>query len=739
MSTRTLVEGTNGHDRIDLSGRMTPHHIKGYGGNDTIFAGNGGDILEGGSGHDILWGGTGNDILHVGTGSNQYHGGAGQDTLLGTGGDDHIRVLALSGIERIDGGAGTDVLFAGNNSISWDFSGITLASVELIDLGSGWNRFVGTAGNDRITAGRKNDTIDGGTGFDEMVYAGAHADYTIAQNGNRLIVQGPDGRDTLTNIERLTFTDGVWEDGAFQPGTGGGGTNRAPVANTDVITTTAGKAVTFNPLANDSDPDGDTLAVATMGTPANGSLSHADGQWTYTPAAGFTGIDSFGYSLTDGALTASATISITVTPATGGGGGDGVVSQALWNKLVTITEGGWGRLNDNTFRSVWPDAADAAQGGYPRSVIQAWSSMAWDSNRNDLIFWGGGHANYGGNEVYRFDADTLMWERASLPTRNTATANPVVTETVDGPLHSPVSSHTYDNNEFLPIADRFVTFGGAAWNSGSAFVITDASGGTRVTGPYFWNPAKADANKVGGLSGTGTDPSRAGGQMWDNRDSVHNPDGSNPRPFVNGTTAYAEIDGKDVIFISDRPTGGLWKYTVHDVDDASKDTWEKVGRGWEVFDGAGTGAYSTADNLYIRSANKTFTYWDLDTAGAGNRNVIFTPTDLSGGFTMSALTGMDYDAGRDRFLLWSGTRDVWELKAPEIIGRDGWTVKKVAAGAAGPTGVPDVSTVDGNTTGILGKWKYVADLDLFLGVHDHNSGDIWAYKPHDWSPDVILA
>src|SRR3546814_4381105 len=50
-----------------------------------------------------------------------------------------------------------------------------------------------------------------------------------------------------------------------------------------------------------------------------------------------------------------------------------------------------------------------------RSVVGAWSSMAWDSARGDLIFWGGGHANYPGNEIYLWHSSTLEWERASLP------------------------------------------------------------------------------------------------------------------------------------------------------------------------------------------------------------------------------------------------------------------------------------------------------------------------------------
>ena len=41
--------------------------------------------------------------------------------------------------------------------------------------------------------------------------------------------------------------------------------------------------------------------------------------------------------------------------------------------------------------------------------------FAWDSNRGDIVLYGGGHANYSGNDVYRWRSSTLLWERAAYP------------------------------------------------------------------------------------------------------------------------------------------------------------------------------------------------------------------------------------------------------------------------------------------------------------------------------------
>ena len=64
------------------------------------------------------------------------------------------------------------------------------------------------------------------------------------------------------------------------------------------------------------DVDGDALTY-TITTPlANGTLTPTGtpGIYTYTPNANFTGPDSFTYTVSDGTLTDTGTVSVTVTP-----------------------------------------------------------------------------------------------------------------------------------------------------------------------------------------------------------------------------------------------------------------------------------------------------------------------------------------------------------------------------------------------------------------------------------------
>jgi hypothetical protein len=298
-------------------------------------------------------------------------------------------------------------------------------------------------------------------------------------------------------------------------------------------------------------------------------------------------------------------------------------------------------------------------------------------------------------------------------------------------MNSPISSHAYDNLEFLPIADRMINFGGAAAHSGSGFEKTDQ---VTKTGPYLWDPSKADPTKVGGLTGSHVNPTLfphvVGGEMWENRDTW----GDGPRipgSMVQGTTDYALIGGMECVFVNTY-SQGLWKYTIPDVNDASKDTWEQVGVVYDSYSGEGAGAYDPVRNIYVRTSKTEFTFWDLDNASPSNKNISFAPADPTGQFALSQHWGMEYDVVRDRFVLWEGDADVWYLHAPDTPSASGWTLQKASA----PTNAAPVAPT--GFTGVLGKWDYVDSHDIFVGINSSTSGDIWAYKPEGWSPEWLV-
>lgn len=62
-------------------------------------------------------------------------------------------------------------------------------------------------GVDTLTGNGGNDTLDGGLGIDTAVFNGNRSSYLVAGTGSGYQVSGPDGNDSMINVERLIFTD----------------------------------------------------------------------------------------------------------------------------------------------------------------------------------------------------------------------------------------------------------------------------------------------------------------------------------------------------------------------------------------------------------------------------------------------------------------------------------------------------------------------------------------------------
>ena len=242
--------------------------------NDDLKGTNGKDIIFGLKGDDNLYGEGGNDWLFGGKGNDDLKGGEGKDALFGQKGDDNL-----------DGGAGND-----------------------------WLR--GGKGDDILKGGEGNDHLSGGRGMDTALFTGNFADYKIKEfghKGHKVIVRdmvGSDGKDTLKGIEKLVFADGTYENSIFTH------FNRAPIAVKDSATVDEDSSVTIDVLANDSDPDGDTITITNIENVFNGSVVvNANGTITYTPDPDFHGTESFIYTIQDpDGASVKARVNVVINP-----------------------------------------------------------------------------------------------------------------------------------------------------------------------------------------------------------------------------------------------------------------------------------------------------------------------------------------------------------------------------------------------------------------------------------------
>ncbi len=134
-----------------------------------------------------------------------------------------------------------------------------------------------------------------------------------------------------------------------------------------------------------------------------------------------------------------------------------------------LPAGQWSELGSTQMQSVVPksyfDAPIRSITG-PASIMIAWSGGAFDTKRNRLLVWGGGHADYAGNEVYAFDLGQTRWLRL------TDASNPPANDTEAATDGNPVSRHTYGGLAYLANLDSMLAHGGSLFSSGGGTVGT---------------------------------------------------------------------------------------------------------------------------------------------------------------------------------------------------------------------------------------------------------------------------
>jgi prepilin-type N-terminal cleavage/methylation domain-containing protein len=150
----------------------------------------------------------GEDVLICGRGYGTAATGATGDTITGSDGANDILEAGDYGKATLNGKGGNDVLRG------------TLEDDSLIG-DSGDDVLVGRDGNDNLNGGSEknsylpgggNDTVAGGGGLDVVFFKGVRGDYTIDScNKTNCSVSGPEGTDTLTNVEILIFADARYD------------------------------------------------------------------------------------------------------------------------------------------------------------------------------------------------------------------------------------------------------------------------------------------------------------------------------------------------------------------------------------------------------------------------------------------------------------------------------------------------------------------------------------------------
>jgi hypothetical protein len=454
--------------------------------------------------------------------------------------------------------------------------------------------------------------------------------------------------------------------------------------------------------------------------------------------------------------------------ATGSGGTvyGGKFQSQLLELIAGMPNNSWAQLNTNTMMSIWPDkdyrpqVGNDAGPGEPSSVIRCWSSFAWDPKRSRLIIYGGGHANYDGNEVYVFDGNTRQWQLGFYPS-DVIEYDPSKGEriTIDGPLHSPVSAHTYDNAVYLEVLDRYINFGGAAAHTGGSYQILN-DGPRRPGGPYTLDLALAGQGYVAGLPnsnvhrGSTASVNLPGANAWSVRDYwKDHPDPNNDlfylQEHISCGTAYTQENGHDVIYLTGRP--GLHLHRIEFVDsDYRNDIISRAGNAGNPSQWDNTVALDPVKRVILILGDiQTGTYlWGWDISGPPKQDFQVPLSGLSGPGLAAWLAafqikhGMDFDLVNNCFVTWSEGGQVFSFRHLGGALTGNWYVEELRpnTGTAGvdrpktraELDVEPVGVYSKSDTATLGKWKWARDLNAFVALQHNYFGNVWVYKPSNW-------
>ncbi|MBJ7486532.1 pre-peptidase C-terminal domain-containing protein [Brevundimonas sp.] len=199
--------------------------VTGTTGSETLRGDDGDNIIRPLGGTDVVYGEGGTDTVRFDGDFNHTDARGGFSVFVGPGGigvlgwlggnqtgvsvaaslievervqfDNQLFVLQSNGVFRITGisESGLNVNLGGSNGRD-----------ELYGT-AGTDVLSGRAGDDMLYGNAGDDLIDGGAGVDTAVISGSFADQIFSNEGGRLIVQGPGGRDALLNVERVQFDD----------------------------------------------------------------------------------------------------------------------------------------------------------------------------------------------------------------------------------------------------------------------------------------------------------------------------------------------------------------------------------------------------------------------------------------------------------------------------------------------------------------------------------------------------
>ncbi len=345
------------------------------------------------------------------------------------------------------------------------------------------------------------------------------------------------------------------------------------------------------------------------------------------------------------------------------------LSIASADVIDSLQPGHWLEISNTNLSSVYPSPTPGGNTG-PSSIMSTWNGGAFDTKRNRLMVWGGGHMDYFGNEMYAFDISTMTWSRITDPSPTLVACTLYMSDGQPG-IH-----HTYNTLQYSGLIDSFISVMGGGYGSNCGTIVN---------------------------RDTTTDLFKISTNTW-GKGSL--------QPASGGTIdRISAVDPATGLIYSHGTYGGSRLIEYNPL----KDTW-KIKSSSEYLEIGSTAAIDPIKRLMVAvggyGGKRQIVVWDLtkDT-GYG-----FVPT-TSGDTTLeyNKNMGFQYDPTINKFVGWLDGTDVYVLDPTT------WVWTKMAASsdnAVTPTAAPN---------GTFGRFRYIPSKNAYILVNS-TTGNVYFYK-----------
>ena len=607
------ISGSSGADTLDLTGStlIGIGQIDGGSGNDTISGTAAADSLIGGIGDDVLSGGAGNDRFQVsGTsaGFDAVDGGSGLDMIAALTANTIIGLSSLANVETITSQGFANVSISGSSLANvLDFSQVELSGITKIDGGAGNDTLTGTSGADVLLGSAGDDALNGGAGNDTFQYIGT-------SNGAD-VVDGGDGSDAVVALANST-TIGLRSLTRVETISAGGFTG-VSIAGSSTADTLDFSAVTLTGISKIDGGSGADTIVGSLA--ADTIIGGADNDTIY----GGAGDDVFSVTGTSGGFDA----------VDGGAGNDAIVAGSASTMIGLSSLAGVEAISGGSFSGVYVAGSGNADLLNFQAVTLTAISRIEGGAGNDTItgnsaantIWGGL-----GNDVLNGDAgnDVLVGDDGddvlSGGAGNDTLTGGNGTDTADYSAYaanltislSVTTAQTVVSGETDTLATIENLFGGSGSDtltgSSSANVLKGGSGSDRLIGGLgndsLDGGTGTDVAVFAGAQSTysivtsgGTTTIKDNATTTDGNDGTDTLIGIERAEFKGGTQVgiaapiILDLDGNGVRTIDQTSSRTKFDWNA----DGTRETtgWVGKGDGFLVYDRNGDGTVSGADEL----------------------------------------------------------------------------------------------------------------------------------------------